>query len=97
MDNKENLIKELASSFGMTDIYSTRNDESRFDPSTGTMYCEGVAIPKSIVNKALTHFEKQKEYLKKNANKDNGIKDMYLVNTVAYNAILMLVNTLKEN
>ncbi len=97
MDNKENLIKELASSFGMPDVYSTRTSESRFDPSTGTLYCEGVVIPKSTVDKALAHFEKQKEYLKKNSDKDASIREMYLINTVAHNAILMLLNNLKED
>ena len=96
MGNKEELIKSLASSFGMQDSFSTRYSESKFDPATGTLYCEGITIPKSTMQKALEYFSKQKEYSKSLASKEPALMDQYLINVVAANAIMMLMSSVSK-
>ncbi len=93
---KEQTIASLAASFGMGDGRSTRFTESNYDASTGTLYCEGITIPKSAINKALEHFTRQKDYYKSIANLSDYNMDCYIVNVVACNAIMMLESNVKK-
>lgn len=95
--NREKIIESLAASYGISSGKDTRYSDSRFDASTGTLYCEGMAITKSTVIKALEYFSKQKDYLKGIAEREPATVDNYLNSVVAYNAIAMLVNQLKES
>ena len=93
----DELIRKLANSFGMANPNVSKYASSRYDAATGTLYCEGISIPKATVKRALDHFEKQKDYFRVTANTDPGSMEQYLMNVVAHNAILMLVNSLEEN
>ncbi len=53
--NREDLINQLATSMGANAI-NTNVEESRYDPKTGTLYCDGMIISKGIAEKALKHF-----------------------------------------
>ena len=93
---REQLINKLASSFGMADTYNTKYGAPKYDASTGTLYCEGISISKTTVMNALTHFERQKDYLQKISSQDPELRNQYLMNVVAYNAISMLIDNVKE-
>ncbi len=97
MRDNEMLIKSLAANFGLQDTNISKYDGSRYDPSTGTFYCEGLTITKSMVLKALDYFERQKESQKTLATHDSSLMDQYLINVVAYNAIQMLVTNIKKD
>ena len=63
MDNREDLIKSLAESVGFKSIKADRQ-ESVFDVSTGTLYCNGMIITKSISEEASRFFENlERQYL----------------------------------
>ncbi len=96
MADREQLIRDLASSYGMTDIHKSKYNGSRFDVATGTFYCDGVMIPRHTMEKAQNHFKEQMDYLKGRSNQSSELMEMYLFNTIAYNAICMLKNTLTE-
>ncbi len=92
----DKLIASLAASFGMGDGRQTKYSESQFDAATGTLYCEGITVSKKTVEKAKDYFERQKEFYKKSAGTNDSSMDYYLMNTVAYNAIDMLIKNIKE-
>ena len=96
MRNDEQIIRALAKSAGMQDIYNTKYGASRYDAATGTLYCEGLTIPKSMVAKALEYYERQKNYNKVSAEHDNTSMEQYLVSVVACNAIQMLIDNISE-
>lgn len=56
MDNRSDLINQLAASMGAGDFAKTKYEESRYDVETGTLYCNGMAISKSTADKAIQHF-----------------------------------------
>ena len=92
----ESLIRQLASSYGMSDYVNTKYSESQFDPSTGTLYCEGVAIPKSTVYKALEYYKKQMECNRTLSTQNSMLMEQYLFSTVAFNAISMLIDNIHD-
>ncbi len=94
--NREQTIRDLASTFGLADIHGSKYGESKYDATTGTFYCGGVAIPKSMVEKAKMHFRNQMEYLKTRQIQTPDMKEMYLINTVGYNAICLLEDNVKR-
>lgn len=55
-DSRSDLINQLAASMGAGDYAKTRFEESRYDPETGTLYCDGYVISKSVIDEALQHF-----------------------------------------
>lgn len=101
MDYKrQDLIRDLASSFGMQDKYDSRTNGTHFDAGTGTLYCNGVTIPKSTVEKAKAYYKNQMDYYRARSEQSREALDMYLMNTVAYNSICLLednVNTDKNS
>ncbi len=56
--NREDLITRLAFVSGFT---QNKYDASRYDSSTGTLYCNGRALSSDMISKAKTFFENQKE------------------------------------
>lgn len=96
MSNKDQLIRDLASSFGMNDIHGSKYNGSRYDSATGTFYCDGVVIPKHTIDKAISYFENQMEYCKTRSGSSAELMEMYLINTVAYNAICMLKDNVSQ-
>ena len=95
MQNKDQLIRDLATSFGMSDIHGSKFNGSKYDAATGTFYCGGITIPRTTVEKARTYFEKQMEYYRGRANQSTDTMDMFLFHTVAFNAINLLEDNIK--
>ncbi len=85
------LIRQLATSFGMADTYNTRLEGSKYDVATGTLYCDGMAVPKSSVETALAFFQRQRDYFRSTADKDNVAMEQFLNYSAAYNAIAMMM------
>ena len=57
MADRSDLINQLAASMGAGQFAQTKFEESRFDPETGTLYCNGMVISASVADQALKHFE----------------------------------------
>lgn len=55
-DTRTDLINQLAASMGAGDYAKTRFEESRYDAETGTLYCDGYVISKSVIEEAIQHF-----------------------------------------
>ncbi|MCR5511436.1 hypothetical protein SAMN02910292_01174 [Lachnospiraceae bacterium XBB2008] len=91
------LIRQLATSFGMADTYNSRIEGSRFDPATGTLYCDGIAVPKSSIESAEEFFAKQRDYYRSMAGKDSAAMEQFINFSVAYNAIVMMMAQKSDN
>jgi Fe-S-cluster-containing hydrogenase component 2 len=57
MADRSDLINQLAASMGAGQFAQTTYEESRFDPETGTLYCNGMVISASVAEQAIKHFE----------------------------------------
>lgn len=57
MADRGDLINQLAASMGAGSFAKTSYEESRYDAETGTLYCNGMVISKSVSDKAIQHFE----------------------------------------
>lgn len=56
MADRSDLINQLAASMGAGQFAQTKYEESRYDPETGTLYCNGMAISSSVAEQAIKHF-----------------------------------------
>ena len=65
MTNRAELINQLAASMGANTV-NTKSVNSRYDTKTGTLYCEGVVITKSIADKAIELFTTLEQKCNKN-------------------------------
>lgn len=57
MAQREDLINQLAASMGAGNYAQTKYEESRYDPDTGTLYCNGQIITKNTIDLAEGHFK----------------------------------------
>ena len=96
MAARENLIQNLASSFGMPDLSTTQYSTSRYDKATGTLYCNGMAISKTTIEKAKSHYQNQMLFYKNKFDKGEDVLNMMMVATVAYNAICLLGESIEK-
>lgn len=55
MADRSDLINQLAASMG-ANAMNTKIEPSRYDPKTGTLYCDGMIISKGIADKAVQLF-----------------------------------------
>ena len=55
MADRADLIQQLAASIGKPTANNTEH-ESRFDSTTGTLYCDGLTISEAIADQAMEHF-----------------------------------------
>ncbi len=98
MANREDLINKLAASMGAGDFASTRYEESRYDKQTGTLYCDGIAITKPIIEKAEMHFKAMKA---KCSYTDPASREMAMIYQVALEGIKIMrqdsSDTIKED
>ncbi len=60
MADRSDLINQLAASMGAGEFAQTKYEESRYDPETGTLYCDGIMITKPVIDKAEQHFKSLK-------------------------------------
>ncbi len=84
MADRENLINQLAASMGAGEFASTKYEESRYDPKTGTLYCDGVMISKTVIEKAEAHFKALKS---KCSYSDPASREMAMIYQVALEGI----------
>ena len=84
MDNRANLIEQLAASMG---VGQTKYEESRYDAKTGTLYCQGMAISKTTADKAVSYFEMMEK--KCNSDDPQG-REMKMIYRCAIEAIRMM-------
>ena len=56
MLEREDLINQLAMSMGAGEYGRTKYENSRFDASTGTLYCDGYMITKNVLDEAVAYF-----------------------------------------
>ena len=85
MADREDLINQLAASMGAGDFAATRYEESRFDPETGTLYCDGIMVSKSAIDEALAFYRQM--YAKCKYNTDNASQKMAITYKIAIEAI----------
>lgn len=89
MDGRADLINQLAASMGAGSFAQTKYEESRFDTETGTLYCDGMVISRSIAEKAIQHFE----MLEKKCDKsDSAGRQMAMIYKCASESIKILQN-----
>ncbi|WP_026653596.1 hypothetical protein [Butyrivibrio proteoclasticus] len=55
--NRSDIINQLAASMGAGDYANTRYEGSRYDKTTGTLYCDGMILSKSAIDEALSWFK----------------------------------------
>ncbi|MBQ3789772.1 MAG: hypothetical protein II800_02440 [Lachnospiraceae bacterium] len=85
--NREDLIGALAAAMGQGNYSSTKYEESRYDNSTGTLYCQGYIISKSTVDEAKEFFRNAKKKADRTAETDSSARNLALYYQVAVEAI----------
>ena len=87
MDNRANLINQLAASMGVGELGQTKYEGSRYDAKTGTLYCNGMAISKNTADKAVKYFDT----MEKKCNKDDPAgREMAMIYRCGIEAIKMM-------
>ena len=94
MAQREDLINQLAASMGAGDFARTKYEESRFDPETGTLYCDGMMVSKSSIDEALIFFKQM--YAKCKQNNDAPSQKMAIIYKIAIEAITQMQKTQKN-
>ena len=90
-NTRENLIHALAASMGHEDISSTRLGDSRYNPDTGTLFCNGYVVSKNTIEEARIFFEKQSQRYANATEKE--LKNMSQIYAVGAEAIKMMQNS----
>ncbi|MBR4529954.1 MAG: hypothetical protein IKO80_06730 [Lachnospiraceae bacterium] len=88
--NREDLIGALAAAMGQGGYSATKYEESRYDTSTGTLYCQGYIISKTSVDEALEFFRNSKKRSDRMAETDPNARNSSLYFQVAIEAIQMM-------
>ncbi|WP_026651067.1 hypothetical protein [Butyrivibrio proteoclasticus] len=89
MADRSDLINQLAASMGAGKFAPTTFEESRFDVETGTLYCNGMVISKSIAEKAIQHFQMLE---KKCDTKNSAQREMAMIYRCAVESVKMMQN-----
>ncbi len=92
-DNRADLISQLAASMGAGQFAQTKYEESRYDAETGTLYCAGMVISKSVIEKAEKHF---KTLQGKCSLSDPSSREMAMIYQVALEGIARIKNDSKK-
>ncbi|MCR4907412.1 MAG: hypothetical protein K5985_01170 [Lachnospiraceae bacterium] len=95
-NEKENLIRSLATSMGMPDVKTTKYSGSRYDPATGTLYCEHFALPHSSLERIKDWYRHQMEQYRNLSARDSEMMEQYMRYAVAYNAICLLKDDIEN-
>lgn len=89
-NSREDLINQLAASMGAGSFTNKTFEESRFDAETGTLFCNGMIISKSVSDKAIQHFQ----LLEKKLDASNSAqREMAMIYRCAIEAIKMMQNS----
>ena len=89
MLDRTDLINQLAASMGAGQFAQTKFEESRFDPETGTLYCNGMVISASVAEQAIKHFDLM---YKKCDLKEPASRQMAMIYQTAIEAIKIMQN-----
>ena len=89
MADRSDLINQLAASMGAGQFAQTKFEESRFDPETGTLYCNGMAISSSVADQAIKHFS---TVMAKCDMNDSASRQMAMIYQCAIEAIKVMQN-----
>ena len=89
MNERADLINQLAASMGAGSFAQTAYEESRYDSETGTLYCNGMVISRSVADKAIQHFERLE---KKCDTNDSAQRQMAMIYRCAIESIKMMQN-----
>ena len=89
MADRNELINQLAASMGAGQFAQTKFEESRFDPETGTLYCNGMVISASVAEQAIKHFDLM---YKKCDLKEPASRQMAMIYKCASESIRMMQN-----
>ncbi len=93
---KSDIINSLAARMGVLDPHDTKSGVARYDSSTGTLYCEGITLPHSNLEKIRTWFKMQMLTYRDMMTRDPGVNEMFMRFAVAYNAILLLEDNMND-
>ena len=94
--DKAELIKSLAEKMDLVDKYDTTITGSKYDASTGTLYCEGLTFPHSSLESIKNWYKTQMNVYKTEAARDSSKMEYFMRFAVAYNAIQMLEDNVGE-
>ena len=98
MADKLDLLNQLAASMGAGDFAKTKYEDSKYDPETGTLYCDGIMITKPVIEKAEQHFRALKS---KCSYTDPASREMAMIYQVALEGIKIIrasgQQTMKED
>ena len=94
MLDRADLINQLAASMGADQRVSTRQEESRYDSKTGTLYCNGMQLNASVADQAIKHFE---QLASKYDKKDASSRQMAMIYECAIQSIKMMQNPKVKN
>ncbi len=86
--NRSSLIEQLAMSMGAVSESSTKFDQTRYDASTGTMYCNGVKFSKNVVDDALNYFRRMQAQA--NASGTREMQNIGVYYQIAVECIIMM-------
>ena len=89
MADREDLINALAASMGAGQFGATKYEESRFDPETGTLYCNGMVISSSVAEQAIKYFNTIKKKCDMN---EPSSRQMAMIYQCAIEAIKVMQN-----
>lgn len=89
MSDREDLINALAASMGAGKFGATKYEESRFDPDTGTLYCNGMVISASVADQAVKYFN---TIMKKCDLNEPSSRQMAMIYKCAIEAIKVMQN-----
>ena len=98
MADKKDLLSQLAASMGAGDFAKTKYEDSKYDPQTGTLYCDGIMITKPVIEKAEQPFKALKSKCSYN---DPASREMAMIYQVALEGIKIMrasgQETMKED
>lgn len=77
MIDRENLINALAASMGVAKLDDSDYAVSRYDIKTGTLYCNGMAISKTIAERAIKYFESVERKCNSDSHEGRELKMIY--------------------
>ncbi|WP_026495543.1 hypothetical protein [Butyrivibrio sp. WCD3002] len=89
MTDRTDLINQLAASMGAGKFGATKYEESRFDPDTGTLYCNGMVISASVADQAIKYFTNIKKKCDLN---EPSSRQMAMIYQCAIEAIKVMQN-----
>ena len=89
MADRADLITQLAASMGAGQFAQTKYEGSRFDPDTGTLYCDGMVITAPLAEEAIKHFTTVKNKCDMN---EPASRQMAMIYKCAIEAIKMMQN-----